>query len=103
MVWVLLALGATLISAIAYRNHIRFSACSVFIFLPVIIFFNLILTILFPFIVLRSTSPFIGKKGPLYYWQSNDGFTIVLTNLFTLATLLCGASVILVGVLIKQK
>ncbi|CAB4431154.1 unnamed protein product [Rhizophagus irregularis] len=78
MGWVLLALGATLISAIYYRNHIRFSA------------------------LLRSASSVIGTR-PLNYWQFNDGFTIVLTNLFTLSTLLCGSSVILVGVITEQN
>ncbi|CAI2191578.1 6530_t:CDS:2 [Funneliformis geosporum] len=63
MVWVLSALGATLISAIGYRNHKGFSALS------------------------RSTSSMIGTQS----------------NLFTLATLLCGASVILVGVLTEQN
>ncbi|GBC09278.1 hypothetical protein RclHR1_08730009 [Rhizophagus clarus] len=81
MSWVLLALGATLISAIYYRNHIRFST------------------------LLRSTSSVIRTRStrPLNYRQFNDGFTIVFTNLFTLSTLLCGSSVILVGVITEQN
>lgn len=54
------------------------------------------------FLVLRSASPVIGTHQP-NYWQTNDGFLIVLTNLFTLSTLLCGTSVILVGILTEQK
>ncbi|CAG8491728.1 6762_t:CDS:2 [Funneliformis caledonium] len=78
MVWVLSALVATLVSAIGYRNHRGFSALS------------------------RSASSMIGTH-PSHYWQSNDGFSIILSNLFTLATLLCGFSVILVGVLTEQN
>ncbi|CAB5374852.1 unnamed protein product [Rhizophagus irregularis] len=78
IIWVLLALGATLISAICYSNHKGFAT------------------------LLRSASSVIGTHQP-NYWKTNDGFLIVLTNLFTLSTLLCGASVILAGILTEQN
>ncbi|RIA87899.1 cation efflux family-domain-containing protein [Glomus cerebriforme] len=77
MIWVLLTLGATLISAICYRNHKGFSA------------------------LLRSASSVMEPQPN--YRQTNDGFSILLTNLFTLSTLLCGASVIFVGVLTEKN
>ncbi len=105
MVWVLLAMGATLISAIVYRNHKGFSACNILklkICIYIYFFFVLIYNDFVSFVVSRSASSIVGTR-PSYYWQSNDGFSIILSNLFTLSTLLCGASVILVGILTEQK
>ncbi|CAG8482193.1 300_t:CDS:2 [Acaulospora morrowiae] len=78
LIWILLAIGATLISAICYRNHIEFCA------------------------LLKSISSNGGMHQP-DAWQLNDEFFMTITNPFTITTLFCGAGVIVISILMEQN
>ncbi|RHZ78152.1 hypothetical protein Glove_167g48 [Diversispora epigaea] len=74
MVWILIALCVTLISAIGYQNHLGFCA------------------------LLKSIS-FNGRMYQSYYEKLNFGFI----NFFTLITLFCGVGVITISYLMEQN
>ncbi|RIB23887.1 cation efflux family-domain-containing protein [Gigaspora rosea] len=77
ILWVLLAMCATLISAIGCQNHKGFYALS------------------------RPIS--FNEGSHTYYLQSNYRLSIIYTNFITMALLLCGTGVITVGLLLEKS